>query len=48
MALTINPEFQEALDFQRRITEMLTTAILDDTDLSQSTTGLEDASPETP
>jgi len=47
-ALTVNPEFQEALDFQRRITEMLTTTILDDTVLSPGSTGPEDASPETP
>jgi len=47
-ALTIRQNFKEALEFRRRITEMLTTTIIDDTELPPGSASSEGVSPEKP
>ncbi|MFP5223310.1 MAG: tetratricopeptide repeat protein [Acidobacteriota bacterium] len=47
-ALAVRPDFKEALEFRRRITEMLTTTILDDTELSPGAADGKGISPEKP
>lgn len=47
-ALTISPNFPEALEFRRRITDMLTMTIIDDTELSSGSASPKGTSPEKP
>lgn len=47
-ALAIRQNFKEALEFRRRITEMLTTTIIDDTELPPGSASSEGVSPEKP
>lgn len=47
-ALAIREDFKEAIEFRRRITEMLTTTILDDTEFSPGAADGKSAPPEKP